>query len=103
MKKIINFYYKRNSVPHSKYKVIQSLKKFLEDKEELYYKISTSTAVIFTIVRAFCDKYGWKLVAFYEDMELDIYPHMGIIKWLKCPDFEIVDDCLEILLTSKDD
>ena len=103
MKKVIEFYYKRDSLPHSEYKVIQSLKKFLKDEEKVYYKISTSTASIFNIVRAFCHKYDWDLIAHYEDLDLKIDKDMRINQWFLCPDFEIEENALMILLIPKNE
>jgi hypothetical protein len=100
--KTVNFYYKRDSLPHSEYKVIQSLKKFLEDEEKVDYKISTSTASIFSIVRAFCYKYDWDLVAYYEDLDLKMDEVMGTNQWFNCPDFRFEEKALMILLLPKD-
>jgi len=78
MKKVIHFYYKRDSLPHSEYKVIQSLKKFLEDKEKLEYKISTSTTSIFNVVRYFCFWNKIELIANYEDYPVFLDENMKI-------------------------
>ena len=98
MNKVIYFYYKRNSLPHSEYAVTKSLARFLEGTAQYHYKISTSTAAIFTIVRAFCLKNNIDLVAEYEDILLVLDKNMRMRDWSKCPDFDIRDDALEGLL-----
>ena len=98
MIKIISFYYKRDSLPHSEYATLQSLAKFLEDNTKTFYKISTSTAAIFTLVRAFCLKNKIELIAQYEDINLILDKKMRMKDWSKCPDFEIEEDALEELL-----
>lgn len=98
MIKVVNFYYKRNSLPHSEFAVVQSLTKFLEDETKTLYKISTSTAAIFTIVRAFCLKNKINLVAKYEDLNLILDKNMRMNDWSKCFDFKITDDALDDLL-----
>lgn len=103
MSKIVNFYYKRDSLPHSEFAVQKSLEKFLQDDSKVYYKISTSTAVIFTIVRAFCLQNNVDLVAQYEDVELVLDKNMRMKDWSKCPDFFIMDDALETLLAEMKD
>lgn len=104
MNKTIYFYYKRDSLPHSEYKAVQSLTKFLEDEDRKEYKISTSTAVIFSIVRAFCHLHKLSLIAYYEDLELKLERDMGMNDWSNCSDFEIEDKAFEILfMTSEDD
>lgn len=104
MNKTIHFYYKRDSLPHSEYKVVKSLNKFLEDRDKNEYKISTSTAAIFNIVRAFCRLHKLSLIAYYEDSELKLEGDMGMNDWSNCPDFEIEDKAFEILfMTSEND
>lgn len=98
MNKIINFYYKRDSLPHSEYAVGKSLAKFLEDDTKVLYQIYTSTAAIFTIIRAFCLKNSIDFVAEYEDIELVVDKNMRMNDWSKCPDFSITEDALEDLL-----
>jgi len=93
----------RDSLPHSEYKVIQSLNKFLKDTEKESYKISTSTASIFNIVRGFCHLHSLPLIAYYEDLELIMTKGMRMSQWARCPDFDIQENVLEILLTPKDD
>lgn len=102
MNKIVVFSYKRDSLPHSEYQVRKQLEKFLVDDSSSYV-ITTSTASIFLVVRAFCHMYSWKLTAFYEDLELKMSEDMRMSQWSSCPDFEIVDNCLEVLLTPKDE
>ena len=97
--KTVNFYYKRDSLPHSEFATIKSLAKFLEDDTKIIYKISTSTAAIFTLVRAFCLKNKIELVAKYEDIDLVLDKNMSMRDWSKCPDFKITEDALKILLT----
>ena len=96
--KTVNFYYKRDSLPHSEYAVTKSLAKFLEDDTKVLYKISTSTASIFTIIRAFCLRNSIDLVAKYEDFDLLLDKNMRMNDWSKCPDFNITEDALYILL-----
>jgi len=104
MNKTVYFYYKRDSLPHSEYQVVQSFNKFLEDEDRKEYKISTSTAVIFSIVRAFCRLHRLSLVTYYEDLELKLDKSMEMNDWSNCFDFEIEDKAFEILfLTSEDD
>jgi len=81
----------RDSLPHSEYKVVQSLNKFLKDTEKESYRISTSTASIFNIVRAFCHLHSLSLVAYYEDLELIMTKDMRMSQWHSCPDFDIRD------------
>lgn len=97
--RVVKFYYKRDSLPHSEYAVSKSLAKFLEDDTKIYYKISTSTAAIFTLVRAFCLKNKIYLTAQYEDIDLILDKNMRMDEWFKYPDFNITEDALEILLT----
>lgn len=101
MNKVVIFSYKRDSLPHSEYQVRKQLEKFLVDDSSSYV-ITTSTTSIFYIVRAFCHLYAWKLTAYYEDIELRMSEDMRMSQWSQCPDFEIVDNCLEVLLTPKD-
>ena len=96
--KIVNFYYKRENLPHSEYTTLQSLAKFLGDDTKTFYKISTSTAAIFILVRAFCLKNKIKLVAQYEDISLTLDKNMRMKDWFKCPDFYITDAALDDLL-----
>jgi len=103
MTKTIYFYYKRDSLPQSEYKIIQHLNKFLDDTEKESYKISTSTASIFNIVRAFCHLNSLSLVAYYEDLALIMTKDMRMSQWSSCPDFDIQKNVLDILLTPKDD
>lgn len=102
MNKIVVFSYKRDTLPHSEYQVRKQLEKFLVNNSSSFV-ITTSTAAIFYIVRAFCHLYSWKLTAYYEDLELRMSENMRMSQWSSCPDFEIVDNCLEILLTPKDE
>lgn len=102
MDKIVVFSYKRDSLPHSEFQVRKQLEKFLMDGSSSFVVI-TSTASIFYIVRAFCYLHTWKLTARYEDTELKMSEDMRMNQWSQCPDFEIVDDCLEVLLTPKDE
>lgn len=101
--KAIYFYYKRDSLPHSEFAVVQSLTKFLEDETKYSTKISTSTAVIFTLVRAFCLKNKVCLEAKYEDLNLILDKDMRMWDWSKCPDFEITENALDTLLLSAED
>jgi len=103
MTKTIYFYYMRDSLPHSEYKVVQSLNKFLKGTEKESYKISTSTASIFNIVRAFCHLHSLSLIAYYEDLALTMTKDTRMNQWSSCPDFDIQCNVLEILLTPKDD
>ena len=98
MSKIVSFYYKRDSLPHSEYATMQSLAKFLGEDTKTFYKINTSTAVIFILVRAFCLKNKIELVAKYEDISLILDKNMRMNDWSKCPDFFIMDDALDDLL-----
>ena len=98
MSKIVSFYYKRDSLPHSEYTTVQSLAKFLRDDTKTFYKISTSTAAIFDLVRAFCLKNKIKLVAKYEDIDLILDKNMRMKDWSKCSDFKITEDALNDLL-----
>ena len=98
MNKKVSFYYKRDSLPHSEYATIQSLVKFLGEDTKTFYKISTSTAAIFILVRAFCLKNRIELVAQYEDISLILDKNMRMNSWSKCPDFFIIDDALDDLL-----
>ena len=98
MNKIVSFYYKRDSLPHSEYATIQSLAKFLGDDTKTFYKISTSTAAIFDLVRAFCLKNRIELVAQYEDTSLILDKNMRMNDWSKCPDFDITEDALDDIL-----
>jgi len=93
----------RDSLPHSEYKVIQSLNKFLGDTEKESYKISTSTASIFNIVRGFCHLHSLPLIAYYEDLELTMTKDMRMSQGASCPDFDIQCNVLEILLIPKDE
>ena len=102
MNKTVIFSYKRDSLPHSEYQVKRQLEKFLAEDSSSYL-ITTSTASIFSVVRAFCHLYNWKLLAHYENLELKMSEDMRMNQWSSCPDFEIVDNCLEVLLTSKDE
>jgi hypothetical protein len=99
MNKAVHFYYKRDSLPHSEYAVTKSLVKFLEEDIRVSYQICTSTAAIFTIIRAFCLKNSIDLVAEYEDVNLVLDKNMRMNDWSKCPDFSIIEDALEILLS----
>ena len=96
--KIVYFYYRRDSLPNSEFAIIKSLAKFLEDKTRSSYKITTSTAAIFDLVRAFCLKNKIELVARYEDIDLVLDKSMRMSDWSKCPDFEITENALELLL-----
>lgn len=100
MDKVIIFSYKRESLPYSEYQIRKQLEKFLVDDSSSFI-ITTSTASIFHIVRAFCHMYSWKLTAYYEDTELKMSEGMRMNQWSQCPDFEIIDNCLEVLLTLK--
>lgn len=102
MNKTVVFSYKRDSLPHSEYQVKRQLEKFLADSRDSYV-ITTSTASIFYVVRAFCHLYSWKLLAYYGDLELKMSEDMRMSQWFSCPDFEIVDSCHEVLLTPKDE
>lgn len=102
MNKTVVFSYKRDGLPHSEYQVKKQLEKFLADDSSSYV-ITTSTASIFYVVRALCHFYSWKLLAYYEDLELRLSEDMRMSQWFLCPDFEIVDTCLEVLLTPNDE
>jgi hypothetical protein len=102
-RKVVNFYYKRDSLPHSEFAAIQSLAEFFEDDTRIFYKISTSTAAIFDLVRAFCLKNKIDLIAKYEDLDLILDKNMRMCQWSNCPDFEITDNALGILLFSAED
>lgn len=98
MNKIVVFSYKRDSLPHSEYQVRKQLEKFLVDDSSSYV-ITTSTASIFDVVRAFCYNKGIRLSASYEDLslKLDEQTRMGS-EWSKCLDFnEAYNELLSLL------
>lgn len=86
MNKIVVFSYKRDSLPHSEYQVRKQLEKFLVDDSSSFV-ITTSTASIFEVVRAFCYNNSIRLTAFYEDLSLSLDEQMRMGEWSKCLDF----------------
>lgn len=100
MNKVVKFYYKRDSLPHSEFQTKKSLTKFLEDSKGDYI-IHTSTAIIFILVRAFCLKNKVDLVASYEDNLLTLDKYMRMADWDYCKDFNILDEDLETLLSEQ--
>lgn len=97
MNKIVVFSYKRDSLPHSEYQVRKQLEKFLVDDSSSFV-ITTATASIFLVVRAFCHKNNVKLSASYEELSLKVDKDMRMSEWSKCPDFEAPEDDLMQLL-----
>lgn len=99
MNKIVVFSYRRDSLPHSEYQVRKQLEKFLVDDSSSYV-ITTSTAAIFEVIRAFCYRNSIKLSASYENLTLKLYEDMGMdgVGWNTCPDFNTRDyDLLSLL------
>jgi hypothetical protein len=90
MNKIVVFSYKRDSLPHSEYQVRKQLEKFLVD-DSCSFVITTSTASIFLVVRAFCHKNSIRLSASYEGIELSLDKNMGMSNWSNCPDLSAED------------
>jgi len=97
MDKIVVFSYKRDSLPHSEYQVRKQLKKFLVDDSSSFI-ITTSTASILDIVRVFCLKNKFKLVALYEEEKIPFDRKMRLNDWSKYPDFTASEDDLEELI-----
>lgn len=95
---LVEFRYGRQFPAHPEWK-IQRLLEGLKGGV-LGARIETSSAASFTIVRAFCLKTGTELDAWYETEHLNVTREMRMEsrEWAKCPDFEIVDRALDILL-----
>lgn len=92
MEKIVNFYYKRDSLPHSEFQVRKQLEKFLVEDSNSFV-IITSTASIFLVVLSFCSAHSFKINARYEGAAIEIDKNYGIHKdnWKKYLDFVELD------------